>query len=177
MVLGVLRLQADRERPFQVRLRFREIALERRHPPEVIERRDELGVLRAGDLRLRDFDGDGLAQPDLGAFEATNAARAPGEATGLVWNHDKVTLTWTAAIGAARYHAYRDDLATLSYGHFASCRDELDANHTDTQWVDGDLPAARKGFSYLVSAVDGGGNEGTLGVATSAERSNFTRCP
>jgi hypothetical protein len=32
-------------------------------------------------------------------------------------------------------------------------------------------------FFYLVTAEDSGGQEGSLGQATCAERSNFTVCP
>jgi hypothetical protein len=132
-----------------------------------------------GGPRLRDHDGDGSANSDCGAYEKANTALAPGEVMNLHWPEDifKETLEWDAEPSAVEYHVYRQDPTTLSYADFATCADGLDPDRTDTQLVDTDVPAGGAVFGYLVTAEDAGGNEGTLGLSTGAERSNFTPCP
>ncbi|MDH3629295.1 MAG: right-handed parallel beta-helix repeat-containing protein [Acidobacteriota bacterium] len=129
-----------------------------------------------GDRRLRDWDGDGLAQNDLGPYEAHNTGLVPGDVANLFWS-DSQTLEWDAAASATEYHIYRDFLGTLGYAAFGTCRDDLDGNRTDTLLSDGELPAPGTAFFYLISAEDGGGAEGSIGFATCVERSNFSVCP
>jgi hypothetical protein len=132
-----------------------------------------------GGPRLRDHDGDGLAKNDCGAFERENGALSPGEVVNLQWLdtalHD--TLEWDAEPSAVEYHVYRQDPETLSFQDFATCADGLDDDRTDTQLNDIEEPIPGKAFSYLVTAEDGSGEEGTLGSGSNAERSNFTPCP
>jgi hypothetical protein len=130
----------------------------------------------AGDLRLRDHDGDGLARLDPGAYEETNGALVPGAVGNLRWSAAD-TLDWDATAGAVEYHVYRDSLASLGYGIVATCRDDLDGLRTDTQLVDPELPGSGQVFIYWISAEDGATNEGTLGAGSCAERSNFAACP
>ena len=134
---------------------------------------------RDGGPRLRDHDGDGMAESDCGAYEKANAALTPGEVTGVRWLDDvfKETLLWDAEPSAIEYHIYRQDVTTLSYSGFATCADGLDPDRTDTQLVDANTPSSGSAFSYLISAEDANGEEGTLGYAAAAERSNFTPCP
>ena len=56
-------------------------------------------------------------------------------------------------------------------------RDDLDPNRTDTALNDLEEPATGEGFFYLVTSETASGQEGSLGVATGTERSNFTPCP
>jgi hypothetical protein len=130
----------------------------------------------AGDLRLRDFDGDGLARLDAGAYEVANEALVPGEVTNLRWVAGDV-LAWDAAPAAVESHVYRDAIGSLSYASVPTCRDDLDPDRTDTDLVDGTVPAAGQGFVYRITGEGGGGAEGTLGEATCAERSNAAPCP
>ena len=65
-----------------------------------------------GGPRLRDFDGDGLAAADLGAYEAADPAPEP-EVANLRWL-DTDTLEWDLAGGATLYHVYRGDVASLA---------------------------------------------------------------
>jgi hypothetical protein len=129
-----------------------------------------------GGPRQEDWDGDGFAVRDIGVYEHTNTARTPGDPTGLTWT-SKTVLTWTAPLGfAGEYHVHRDALGALSYAHFATCRDDLDAVRTDAELSDAEVPFPGTGFGYLITADDGA-EEGTLGMTKCTERSNFTPCP
>ena len=124
-----------------------------------------------GGLRLRDYDGDGVAKVDIGAYEHENTTLMPGLVTGLAWTN-KTTLRWDgAAPPAVEYHAYRGALADLGYANFGTCNDGL-LNPSDTELTDTELPASGAGFFYLITIRE----EGTLGFAACAERSNFTPC-
>ena len=68
-------------------------------------------------------------------------------------------------------------MTTLAYDAFGTCEDGLDADRTDTELFDPDVPGVGEAWYYLVTAEEGGGEEGTLGLATCTERSNFTACP
>ena len=130
-----------------------------------------------GGPRLRDHDGvDGLAHSDCGAYEQENTALPVGEVLNLLWT-DHMTLTWDVETSAVEYHIYRDDLVDLSYGGFGECADYLDATRTDTALIDVQEPLPGLCFTYLITAQETGGDEGTLGLATGAERSNFCPCP
>jgi hypothetical protein len=142
-----------------------------------------------GGPRLKDHDGDGLARLDMGAYERSNAALHPSEASNLRWMQGSATvLTWDGAPGAIEYHIYRgapSGLRTAPYAYFGTCRDDLDTVRTDLVLTDTQLPAISTGFFYLVTAEDagtGGGtprarHESSLGYATCVERSNFAPCP
>jgi len=128
-----------------------------------------------GDLRLRDFDGDGLAQADLGIYEERNLALTPGEVTGLLWT-DGATFTWDALAGAVEYHVYRDPLVA-SYAASGVCQDTQDSNRTDTSFTETGSPPLGVVWKYVSTGEDDQGREGTLGFAEGAERSNFQPCP
>ena len=86
-------------------------------------------------------------------------------------------LSWASDPLAVEYHVYRDLLSNLAYTSFGVCRDDLDGDRTDLQLDDAEVPASGTGFFYLITAEAGNGEEGTLGYATTAERSNFNACP
>lgn len=130
----------------------------------------------AGGPRMLDYDGDGLAQNDCGAFEHFNAALTPGEVQNVRWD-SQWRMIWDPTPTAVQYHIYRDGLETLSYAHYGACRDDLDLNRTDAQLDDDDAPVAAHGFFYLVTAEDVAGREGALGLGANAERSNYNACP
>jgi len=77
------------------------------------------GQRTSGDLRLRDYDGNGLADSDLGAYEENNPGLTPGEVQNLLWT-DKTHLAWDALSGAVEYHLYRGTLPA-SYASFGTC--------------------------------------------------------
>ena len=100
---------------------------------------------------------------------------------GLRWV-DGTTLIWDAEAAAVEYHVYRGDLRDgaqpLSFANFGTCADaELDpVDRTDELVVVTGSPGAGQGWSFLITAEDGTGEEGTLGFNSSAERSNFNPC-
>lgn len=129
-----------------------------------------------GAPRLQDHDGDGLARVDMGACEA--ASPSLDEVTNALWLGEQ-TLTWDPIlqIGAAvTYHVYRDTLSALAYSSFGSCRDDRDPDLTDTVLTDGETPPPGQAFFYLITAELGAVVEGSLGLGTCAERSNFNAC-
>jgi hypothetical protein len=128
-----------------------------------------------GEMRLRDFDGLGIAESDAGAFEATNGALAPGEVMNLRWT-TKTAIAWDAVTDASQYHAYRDALANRSYAIFGTCADGV-IPISGTTATETAIPSAGQGYYYVFTAEDGSGNEGTMGYATGAERSDFSPCP
>jgi len=133
-----------------------------------------------GGPRLRDYDGDGLAEMDIGAFEMqmTDPPHSPGEVLALRWT-DAATLVWDAEPSAEAYHIYQGAVSHLGYAGFGSCADGLDANRTDTELTDARLPDGGRVWFYLIAADElaaAGGEEGTLGVASCAERSNYDPC-
>jgi hypothetical protein len=129
-----------------------------------------------GGVRLRDHDGDGLAESDPGACEAENSALAPGDVANLRWS-DADTLLWDAEPSASEYHVYRGPVSELSYLLFGTCQDGIDGDRTNTTLDDTTLPTTGDALYYVITAEDSGGNEGTLGLAGCVERSNFTPCP
>jgi hypothetical protein len=137
----------------------------------------------AGGPRLRDHDGDGLAQMDAGAFEVENTSLSPGDVGTLTWP-DRDTVVWESVVGAVEYHLYRGEMIALAFDSFGDCRDDLDGVRTDTVLNDPSRPAIGTGWFYLlttegVESVSGASNgeEGTLGIGSFAERSNFAPCP
>jgi len=130
----------------------------------------------AGGPRLLDHDGDGLARADAGAYERSNPALSPPTAEGLSWTSGS-TQSWIAEPTATRYHIYRDDLNALSYASFGSCRDDLDADPTDTVLIDAEEPLPGAAFFYVITVEDAVPEESSLGLGRCAERSNFAACP
>jgi hypothetical protein len=59
-----------------------------------------------GKPRLLDWDGDGLARPDMGAWEHENPDLIPGPVTDVMWL-DRQTLIWNPQTVAFWYHVYR----------------------------------------------------------------------
>jgi serine protease AprX len=119
-----------------------------------------------------DSDADGIADPCDCAPGASGAYDLPGEVVGAVFGADRVTLgweTWAPAAGAGSvYDVIRGDLddlrATGSIGP-ASC---LEAPAVDASVADPEVPAARRGFYYVVQARnacgDGGWGSGSAGA-------------
>ena len=130
-----------------------------------------------GGQRLLDFDENGFAQNDCGAYERPTPSPVPGEVLNVRFLGNDFTIGWDAVGGAARYNVYRGDVAVLSYANYGTCRNDLDPGATDTQMTDFENPLAGKGNFYIISAETAGGAEGTLGFGTSAERSNYAPCP
>jgi len=61
---------------------------------------------------------------------------------------------------------------------FGVCRDDLDAGgRTDTFLDDAEEPVPGAAFLNLITAEDVLGVEGSMGLGTQADRSNFGSCP
>lgn len=86
-------------------------------------------------------------------------------------------LLWDPEPDAVECHVYRDGLTNLSFQGYRVCRDDLDGTRTDTRLDDLEDPAPGDGFFYVITAEEALGDEGTLGLGTNAERSNFSPCP
>ncbi len=100
----------------------------------------------------------------------------PGEVENLRWS-SVATMEWDAALAAASYHVYRGDLAVLDCGYFGECRDDLDPDPTDLTLTDPSAPSPGAAWFYLVTSVDGGGNEGAVGPSACGLRENAASCP
>ena len=120
-----------------------------------------------GRPRTKDSNLDGVAAPDIGAFENQ------GELTRLRFD-DKQTLSWDGSLNASMvFDVYRDSLSSLGPGNIGVCwRPSL----TSPTTTDGDAVPAMDGFFYLV-----GGRDlvvGSLGFnRDGTERTAFTACP
>ncbi|MCP3982166.1 MAG: S8 family serine peptidase [bacterium] len=130
----------------------------------------------AGAPRLRDHDGDGLAQIDPGAYETENASITPREVVGLIWS-GKTSLVWQHDALAAEYHVYRGTLSELTYAAPSVCEDDLVVLQGAAQLTDPQLPTPGEAFHYQVTMEDTLGEESSLGVGTCAERRNSVPCP
>lgn len=100
----------------------------------------------------------------------------PGEVEDARWP-GPLAMEWNAAPAAVSYHVYRGDLASLACGSFGDCRDDLDSDLTDLTLADSEVPLPGQAFFYLVTGVDGGGNESVLGTSACGIRSNTAPCP
>jgi hypothetical protein len=131
-----------------------------------------------GGPRERDFDGDGMARRDVGAFEQVNDSLVPGEVPALTFTASN-RFQWTppAPPAPAQYHVYRDSVQSLGYANFGTCVDVLDADRTDTVFQDDGIPPPGVAWVYVVTAESTVGREGSMGLASCTERSLFAPCP
>lgn len=146
------------------------------HGPDPVQFTGDPPTDFTGGPRLLDFDGDGLAQNDVGAFERLNTSPAVPEVTNVRWSTAS-TLEWDPVTGASEYHVYRGEVAALGYSFYGDCGDALDPVRTDTELHDDQPLAVGSGRFYLTTAELANGKEGTLGYGTSAERSRLSPCP
>ena len=82
-----------------------------------------------------------------------------------------------SAAANGEYHVYRLPTTALGYDLFGVCEDGLDVDRTDTELIDSAEPDSGVAWAYIITAEDAGGNEGSMGLATCTERSNFNACP
>ena len=128
-----------------------------------------------GKPRLLDADGDDLAHPDLGALETQDLTLVPGDVQNLRWEVSaSLLLVWDQEPGSDGYYIYRGDLGLVGYDYWGACLDTVAAG-TTTSYLDGQDPGTGQGYFYLVTGRSGA-DEGTLGYATGAERSNYGPC-
>ena len=97
-----------------------------------------------------------------------------GEVEGLQFL-DIDTLAWQAEPAALTYNLYRGSIASLASGSFGDCfLNPIGGITAD----DAAVAAVGSGFFYLVSAVSGLAEEGTLGFTTKGvERIPALSCP
>ncbi len=113
-------------------------------------------------------------------------ACAASEAETTIRFSNKTTLTWNAIAGATRYNIYRGIVTGLTDanhdglpdGGYGTCQNSRDANLTDTQFIDTDVPsAAQKGFHYLVDYTIGGVEKGLGKTSAGKPRTVASPCP
>lgn len=129
-----------------------------------------------GRARLADGNEDGTFRTDCGADEYRNPVGVIDEVRNLRFESE-ARLTWDLVPGAAQYHLYGGDTATLSRTNFGTCLDALDSNRTDTVADLFEIPAPATGRFYLVTAENAAGQEGPLGDGSCCERPNLSPCP
>jgi len=103
----------------------------------------------------------------------------PPEVMNLRWIGAQ-DLHWdpvSSAPPVVQYHVYRGTRPQLGYTNFGACLDGIDGNLADTSLHDGSNPPPAGILFYVVTAENSAGNEGTMGFATCAERSNYAPCP
>jgi hypothetical protein len=104
-----------------------------------------------GNPRLLDADGDLLAHPDMGSYEHAAASLVPDAIRNLQWD-------------------------LLGYDYFGLCLG-TNPDPSQTSYSDDEVPEPEgEGLFYLVTG-ENDTREGTKGMATCAERSNFVPCP
>lgn len=101
-----------------------------------------------------DQDGDGIDDAlDCGVLDPQ--AGTPAEVVSLraeaVGGTDETRFTWQAAPTADRYDVLRGSLGQAGDG---ACRTDTDADPTDTEYLEPEVPPAGAGWHYLVRAVD-----------------------
>jgi len=65
--------------------------------------------------------------------------------------------------------------STRSYPLFLEIGEQ--ESETATMLIDTDIPSSGEAFVYMITAEDGSGSEGSLGLATCTERNNLNACP
>ena len=90
---------------------------------------------------------------------------------------DSERAFWDPVAGAVSYGPYRQVLSTVGATPFAVCRNDLDGDTGDTEWVDLETPLPGEAFAYLVTAFDALGQQGTLGRPTTGSRQSVASCP
>jgi hypothetical protein len=99
----------------------------------------------------------------------------PGEVQGLLFHSDDTTLVWNPETSVGTYDLYRGLLSALSGGGYGACKEYGLVNEAAT---DTDIPPARNGYFYLVTAENKLREEGTKGFSSDgAERPNPSPCP
>ncbi len=121
-----------------------------------------------------DYDGDGLAFPDMGAYEGRDDLLTPTEVTNLQFESDG-TLHWDAEGSSTRYNLFQVVIPGLSYGDFGTCVVSTVATSLPDPTGTPPLGVA---FGFLVAGEDAMGQEGSLGEGTCIQRSKFfPPCP
>jgi hypothetical protein len=129
----------------------------------------------AGQLRLADVDGDGRANGDPGAYESPRAVPVPGEVTGTSYE-DSQTIIWDLEPSAASYDVFRGLAGPGESLEYCLSMILLQSGVTGTMLTDTDEPPPGWLYYYVIQALDGLGNMGTLGNADCAERSRPDLC-
>ena len=119
--------------------------------------------------------------PDTGMRPTIPTGSNPDSATILpetvsgVGFADESTLVWAPNFVAQEYSVYRGTVSELP--DYGSCRNGDDADLSDLQFSDTDVPGAGEAFLYLV-AIRHDGPEGIVGYATDGTlRQPSTPCP
>ena len=130
-----------------------------------------------GDACAADWDGDGQ-QDGADCAPADGSAGTPEEVTGVrLEGVSPTVVSWSAAAFADEYDVARGYVKDLATGDGGACRP--DADPTDTQFEDADIPPVGRSYFYVVRARNltcpAAGPWGTAGDGT--PRSEPAGCP
>ena len=134
-----------------------------------------------GDACAADWDGDGLDDADDCAVANPRGGR-PAAITGVVFAAgSREELVWNAEPLAEVYDISRGDLSRLAAGEYGACRNNDDADRTDTSFIDSEIPSPADGFFYLFRGVDldcpAVGSWGSDSSGAERENTNPAGCP
>jgi hypothetical protein len=118
-----------------------------------------------GDACLLDWDGDG--DPDTTDCKSNSAKQGkPSEIDGVTLHGGATTIvSWNDLAVVDRYDVFRGLTSTLAAGDYGNCQNSRDADTSDTQFEEPQIPPTGSSYFFLVRGFDSGcGGIGTLGA-------------
>jgi hypothetical protein len=107
-----------------------------------------------GDVCDGDYDGDGLGDASDCAPNLAAGGR-PGDVQNVRFDPGSNSrITWNPTQFAEQYDLSRGGLDLLDPTRFGQCQNASDPDLTDTSFTDNSVPAASRGFYYLVRGRD-----------------------
>ncbi len=137
-----------------------------------------------GDLCAFDWDGDGIAD-SLDCNVRDPAAGRPPEIRSVSLTHDRIlgltTIRWQRPRSADRFDISRGTTDRLPLGDYGACRNGLDPDLSDNEFIDAGNPVSGSSYFFLIRGVDtgcgGAGSWGTTSSGASRVNTNPAACP